>query len=88
MSVVFVWAGSSRLCSHYAARQLLRLAAIQKRYQIGLMFTHIRTVISAHVSNTLDQIPENKVWTPKKSSGKMKPEVQSSVLLAEVKPEL
>ena len=89
-----MWAGSSRLCSHYTAWlacvasvssrgssrklgeekkkkwmtpsnlffasaisrletlatqatawQLLRLAPIQKPYQIGLMFTHIRTVI-------------------------------------------
>ena len=34
-----MWAGSSRLCSHYTAWQLLRLAPIQKPYQIGLMFT-------------------------------------------------
>ena len=39
MFAVFMWAGLSRLCSHYNALQLLRLAPIQKPYQIGLMFT-------------------------------------------------
>ena len=29
-----------------------------------IMFTHIRTVISAHMSNTLDQILVDKTWSP------------------------
>ena len=29
-----------------------------------------------HMSNTLDQIPVDKTWSPTESSGKMKPEVQ------------
>jgi len=45
-----------------------------------IMFTHITTVISAHMSNTLDQIPVDKTWSPMESSGKMKPEVKSSAL--------
>ena len=31
---------------------------------------------SAHMSNTLDQIPVDKSWSPTESSRKMKPEVQ------------
>ena len=30
----------------------------------------------AHMSNTLDQIPVDKTWSPTESSRKMKPEVQ------------
>ena len=32
----------------------------------------------AHMSNTLDQIPVDKTWSPTECSRKMKPEVHSS----------
>ena len=39
-------------------------------------FEHFRSYLKAHMSNTLDQIPVDKTWSPTESSRKMKPEVQ------------
>ena len=37
---------------------------------------HIKFCKQTHMSNTLDQIPVDKTWSPTESSRKMKPEVQ------------
>ena len=42
----------------------------------GTYVNDCRVQNAAHMSNTLDQIPVDKTWSPMESSRKMKPEVQ------------
>ena len=44
--------------------------------RVNLSYTLVCSLTYTHMSNTLDQIPVDKTWSPTESSRKMKPEVQ------------
>ena len=59
------------------AFRTLSLLDLMSSYGICVMRKPRETyLIGTHMSNTHDQIPVDKTWSPTESSRKMKPEVQ------------